>query len=555
MQKSCKSSILAVLSVLFVLGLSAGNVFAAGPATVVLGAASTYEILSKTAITTTGVTSITGDIGISPAAASALTGFAPVIDGSGTFSTSALISGRIYASDYTAPTPTNVGNAISAMEAAYTDAFGRTPGTGASNLNVGSGTLNGQNFVPGTYTWGSNVDITGNITFTGTASDIWIIQISGTLSLEANKQIILAGGALPQNIFWQVAGTTTVYPSAYFSGVILAGPGASTIHFESSSVLNGQALGQTDVTLIGSTFAIGASAPVVPSTGHHVAPMVTPLIGLIKVPTPLALPNGAGSVTYNYTVTDIGGQQALENVSVVDDKCTPVQYISGDANNNGKLDVNETWHYSCTTNLANTTTNTAIATGYSDDGYHNTALATAIATVVVGTPVVSGGTAATNATTTTTAVLPAPLLNVVKVPNILTALPYGGGNIIYTYTVTNPGIVPVQDVVLTDNACVPVSAPTGDTNNNGVLDTNETWTYTCTTNVPVSTASVATVKGIGNNLPALAYAFTNVLVGTPGLPNTGFPAEGNNSWVIAILAALLVIVSGAYVFEIRKQKV
>ena len=157
--------------------------FAAGPATVVLGAAGNYVILSKTAITTTGVTAITGDIGISPAPASALTGFGQALDGSGTFSTSALINGKIYASDYTAPTPTNVGTAVSNMEAAYTDAATRTPGVGASNLNVGGGTLSGQTFVPGTYTWGSNVDITGAITFTGTASDIWIIQISGNLTL------------------------------------------------------------------------------------------------------------------------------------------------------------------------------------------------------------------------------------------------------------------------------------------------------------------------------------------------------------------------------------
>ncbi len=184
-----------------------------------------------------------------------------------------------------------------------------------------------------------------------------------------------------------------------------------------------------------------------------------------------------------------------------------------------------------------TTTNTAIATGYSDDSFHQTAIATAIATVVVGIPTV------------------APLINVVKVPNILTTLPFGGGQITYAYTVRNPGVVAVQNVVLTDNTCSAISAPSGDTNGNGALDTNEVWTYTCTTNVPVSTASVATVKGSANSFTALGYAFTNVLVATPELPNTGFPSESSTSWAVIILSALLAIVSASLVITLKKRKI
>jgi hypothetical protein len=233
--------------------------FAAGPPTVNLLSAGNYTILAKTAVTTTGVTVVTGDIGISPALSTNTSGFALVLDGTGTFSTSASVVGKIYAADYTAPTPATLSTAVSAMEAAYTDAATRTPGTGATNLNLGGGTLNGQNLVPGTFTWGSDVSITGDITLTGTAADIWIMQISGNLSIDANKKIILAGGAKSSNIFWQVAGTTTVNPGATFSGIILAGPGASTIAFQNGAILDGRALGQTDVTLIGNTI----SAPII----------------------------------------------------------------------------------------------------------------------------------------------------------------------------------------------------------------------------------------------------------------------------------------------------
>lgn len=127
-----------------------------------------------------------------------------------------------------------------------------------------------------------------------------------------------------------------------------------------------------------------------------------PLIGILKVPTPLALSTGSGKVTYNYTVWNVGGKRALTSVTVVDDKCSPVVFLSGDVNNNKKLDPTEKWKYSCISTLLKTTTNTAIATGYSDDIYHQTAVATAVATVVVGSP------------------LPPPLISIVKVPSRLT---------------------------------------------------------------------------------------------------------------------------------------
>ncbi len=89
--------------------------------------------------------------------------------------------------------------AVSDMESAYTDAASRiTPDF--SDLNTG--TLNGDTLVPGLYTWGSNVGITGDITISGAANDVWIFQISGNLNMSANKNVILAGGALAGNIFW-----------------------------------------------------------------------------------------------------------------------------------------------------------------------------------------------------------------------------------------------------------------------------------------------------------------------------------------------------------------
>lgn len=273
--------------------------------------------------------------------------------------------------------------------------------------------------------------------------------------------------------------------------------------------------------------SIPVVAEVVPTVSYDtVTGRIVPLIGMIKIPAPLALPAGSGPVAYDYTVWNVGGQQALIDITITDDKCGPLVLLSGDLNRDGKLNRRERWKYSCTTTLSKTTTNTAIATGYSDDGFHQASIATAVATVAVGVS------------------LPPPLINIVKVPSRLTPFPFGGGDVIYTYIVTNPGVVAMHDVAVTDDKCAPVSRNFNDANlngnnNNNLLEPGESWSYTCRTNVPVSTMNVATAEGKANGFTALGYAFATVLVATPGLPNTGFPLDGKSvSWGIVILSGI-----------------
>jgi hypothetical protein len=96
-----------------------------GPASVDLGSAGDYVILAKSGISNVPTSSITGNIGVSPATATAITGFGLTMDGSGTFATSAQIDGQVFASTYTAPTPANLTMAVQDMETAYTDAASR----------------------------------------------------------------------------------------------------------------------------------------------------------------------------------------------------------------------------------------------------------------------------------------------------------------------------------------------------------------------------------------------------------------------------------------------
>ena len=234
----------AALSLLSLGGMSAAS--AASPATVNLGAAGNYVILSKAGITTTGTTKITGNIGVSPIAATAITGFGLVLDGSRTFAKSTLVTGKVYASNYAAPTPSTLTTAVGNMQTAYTNAAGRA----ANVTGLGAGNIGGLTLRPGVYKWSTGVRIPTNVTLSGNSHAVWIFQIAGTLNISSAKKVILANGAQAKNIFWQVAGATTLGTNSTFNGTILD---KTNIAIQTGAVLNGRALAQTAVTLQANT--------------------------------------------------------------------------------------------------------------------------------------------------------------------------------------------------------------------------------------------------------------------------------------------------------------
>lgn len=222
---------------------TSGATAAEGPAPVVLGTAGDYVILAKSEITTTGTTEIVGDLGISPAARSYMTGFDEILDASTEFATSALVTGSLYAASMTEPTPTNLTTAISNMETAYTDAAGRS---NPDHTELGAGDISGMTLEPGLYNWGTNLLIASDITLSGSDNDVWVLQIAQNLTVSSDVTITLEGGALPENIFWQVAGEVTLGTTSDVKGVILS---KTKIVLQTGAVLNGRALAQTAVNL------------------------------------------------------------------------------------------------------------------------------------------------------------------------------------------------------------------------------------------------------------------------------------------------------------------
>ena len=262
--------------------------------------------------------------------------------------------------------------------------------------------------------------------------------------------------------------------------------------------------------------------------------LYVPLIGITSVPEPLSLPSGSGEVTYQYAVKNFLQEVALTNIEVVDDSCSLVKFIEGDDNNDSKLDFSETWRYACTTNISKTTESIATAKGTIND---LTATHKAYATVVVGLND------------------PPPLVSIVNITKVAypLSLPPEGGKITFTYRVNNPGVVPLENVTVSDDKCLAMSSKLGDTNGNNRLDVNEVWIYTCTMVLTQTTINTATVSAYANGLKAIDdftlavkvnTPITSAIAKIPSLPNTG----GNPNvklivWGIlgGILAILLLV--------------
>ena len=228
-----------------------------------LGTAGNYVILSESGISTTGTTQVNGNMGVSPAAATAITGFGLVADSSNQFSTSSLVNGDVYAADYANPTPVTLTNAVNDMQAAYIAANAWSP----TVTELGAGNIGGMTITPGVYKWSTGVTIPKDITLSGNSNDVWIFQIAQGLTTSSSTHVILSGGAQAKNVYWVVAGQTTLGTYSSFNGNILD---QTSIVLNTGATLNGRALAQTAVILDANTVTTAAE-PAAPSNSGSIS--------------------------------------------------------------------------------------------------------------------------------------------------------------------------------------------------------------------------------------------------------------------------------------------
>jgi len=202
-----------------------------GQATIALGQAGTLAILAGSAISNTGGTVITGDLGLSPG--TSVGGFPPGI-----------LNGDRHVND-------NISTQAKLdLTAAYNDAAGRT----STDIVTLSGNLGGLTLTPGLYKSTSSLAISsGDLTFDakGNANAVFIIQIASTLTTTSGRKVILSGGASAANIFWQVGSSATFGTTSVFKGTVMA---MQAITFNTGATLDGRALARTgEISMAGNT--------------------------------------------------------------------------------------------------------------------------------------------------------------------------------------------------------------------------------------------------------------------------------------------------------------
>lgn len=370
MKKINNKIIIASISLFIVIGIiGAIKVFAA--TTPFFGVTSSYTILSSTYTNTVPGTTVTGDIGFTTPPAVTPAGIHANYGSGAPYATAGIDQGILLTS-------------LNSQPCTFTFANGAIDlATDTTHGTVGV-------YTPGVYCTGaaSAASIgTAGITLNGAGT--YIFRVNGALTTVMNSVVTLSG-ASACDVFWTPTEATTLGANSTFKGNNIDASGI-TVGLNVNWTGRSLAFGGTVTTAVDDVLTLPTSCtlppppPNVESGGIYSMPWSTPRIKVTKVATPVSLPNGPGSVVYDYVVSN-PGYISLSNVTLVDDKCFSVRFLSGDTNNNAKLEITESWKYVCSMNLSQTTTNVVIASGTAD---FTTVTDTANATVIVNIPIVT----------------------------------------------------------------------------------------------------------------------------------------------------------------------
>jgi hypothetical protein len=214
--------------------------------TIDLKSTANFIILAGSLISNVPASAVTGNIGLSPAAGSNITGFG-----------GSEITGIVYTTDASGPAGSvpdapGLTTAKGDLTIAYNDAAGRV----SVDMVLLAGNIGGLTLTPGLYKSSGSLEISsGDLTFDakGNANAVFIIQIASTLNTTSGRQIILKGGALASNIFWQVGTSATLGSTSVFKGTIMAD---QSISLNTGAMVEGRLLARiAAVTIEGSTIA------------------------------------------------------------------------------------------------------------------------------------------------------------------------------------------------------------------------------------------------------------------------------------------------------------
>lgn len=150
------------------------------------------------------------------------------------------------------------------------------------------------------YCISSEAPLHGPVTLSGKADDVWIVQVTGSLTVDADATIVLQDGAQSSHVFWTVSESATLGPGSAFAGNILA---RDDITFGHGVTFAGRALAQLGTVTLDSD-AIN-------------------LCGSLVVLSPLKLPPGAVGVEYLATTISADGGKSPYTLGLPENRDDP----------------------------------------------------------------------------------------------------------------------------------------------------------------------------------------------------------------------------------------